>query len=197
MSRFTPTGVALGHMNVEDVSIENFKWIVDVNLWGVIHGTMAFLPLLRERPEARLVNVSSAWGLLAVPGAAPYCATKFAVRGFTDSLRLELMDTNVCVTLVCPSQVKTNIVHNGRHKNESARASLIRAFDKTMTNISADEAARLILAGVARKQRRVLIGRDARIFDLASRFLPDFILRFVTRRELRKLERELAAAELH
>ena len=187
-------GVALGQMNVEDVSIENFEWIVKVNMWGVFYGSMAFLPLLRHRPKAHLVNVCSVFGFLAIPGQAPYCATKFAVRGFTDALNLELMDTNVAVTLVCPSQVKTNIVRNGRHKDESTKANLIQFFDKKTTNISPEDAARIILEGVARKERRILVGRHTRLFDLAARFMPHAIMKMVARRKLKKFERALSSA---
>jgi len=182
-------GVALGMINLEDVSSEDFEWIVNVNLWGVVHGTMAFLPTLRKRPEASLVNVSSSFGLLAVPGQAPYCATKFAVRGFTDSIRLELLDTNVVVSLVCPSQVKTNIVRNGRHASETAKAELIQAFDEKMTRFSPTQMAEAILDGILHKKELILFGRDARIFSLASRFLPRSVIKTLTRRELRKIDR--------
>ena len=181
-------GVALGPMNLEDISYTDFQWIVNVNMWGVIHGTKAFLPLLCERPEASLVNVCSTFGLLAVPGQSPYCAAKFAVRGFTDSIRLELMDTNVCVTLVCPSQVKTNIIRHGRHKDEASKAEMVRKFDERMTKISAEEMAQVILDGVVRKREQVIFGRDARIFSFASRFLPRFVIKAATRRSLKQFE---------
>lgn len=180
-------GVALGPIDVQDVSHADFQWIVNVNMWGVIHGSIAFLPMLLERPQAGLVNVSSAYGLLAVPGQAPYCATKFAVRGFTDSIRLELMDTNVCVTLVCPSQVKTNIMRNGRHKNEETKAEFIRKFDERMTKYSAENMAQVILDGVVRKRRLIVFGRDARILSFASRFAPYSLVRAAIRFSLRRI----------
>lgn len=179
-------GVALGRINAEEVSYTDFEWIVKINLWGVIYGSMAFLPMLRERPEASLVNVSSCFGLLAVPGQAPYCATKFAVRGYTDSLRLELMDTNIHVTLVCPSQVRTNIIRHGRHLSEEAKALLVKQFDEEMSNVSAEEAARIIIDGVCRKRDQITIGKAARIYDIAARFLPRSVIKVFTRRELRK-----------
>jgi NAD(P)-dependent dehydrogenase (short-subunit alcohol dehydrogenase family) len=181
-------GVALGPMNLDDVSYADFEWIVKVNLWGVIHGTMAFLPLLRLRPQASLVNVCSAYGLLAVPRQVPYCATKFAVRGFTDALRLELMDTNIRVTLVCPSQVKTNILRNGRHKDEAAKADIVRKFDERMTRHSADDMARAILSGIEHGRETVVYGRDARIFSFASRFLPLSVIKSAARKALRRFE---------
>lgn len=179
-------GVALGRINAEEVTYTDFEWIVKINMWGVIYGSMAFLPMLRERPEASLVNVSSCFGLLAVPGQAPYCATKFAVRGYTDSLRLELMDTNIHVTLVCPSQVRTNIIRHGRHLSEEAKALLVKQFDEEMSNVTAEDAARIIIDGMCRKRDQITIGKAARIYDIASRFLPRSVIRLFTRRELRK-----------
>jgi len=183
-------GVALGMINLEEISSEDFEWIVNVNLWGVVHGTMAFLPMLRRRPEASLVNVSSTFGLLAVPGQAPYCATKFAVRGFTDALRLELLDTNVVVSLVCPSKVKTNIIRNGRHNTEEAKAELVRTFDEKMTRISAEKMAEVIIDGMLHKRELILFGRNARLYSLASRFLPRFAIKNLARQALTKLALE-------
>ena len=180
-------GVALGQMNLEHVSTDDFQWIVNVNLWGVVHGTMAFLPHLREQFKSRLVNVCSSFGLLAVPGQAAYCTTKFAVRGFTDSLRLELMDTGVGVTLVSPSQVKSNIIRNGRHQDDASRADLIRKFDTYMTRMTPAEAATIIWNGLARGKDHIVVGGDAKLFSFASRFLPRFVIRAATRRSLRKI----------
>jgi NADP-dependent 3-hydroxy acid dehydrogenase YdfG len=182
-------GVALGMMNLEEVRYDDLRWIIDVNLWGVIHGTMVFLPMLRERPEAHLVNVSSTFGLLAVPGQAPYCATKFAVRGFTDSIRLELMGTKVCVTLVCPSKVRTNIVRNGRHKDEQAKSDLIKKFDERMTKFTPDQMATAIIDGMLKKREQILFGRNAHIVSLASRILPRSVIKAVARKALESMER--------
>lgn len=180
-------GVSLGQMDFEEIPYEDFQWIIDVNLWGVIHGTMAFLPMLRNRPEAKLVNVCSSFGMLAVPGQAAYCASKFAVRGFTDSLRLELMDSAIRVTLVCPSQVRTNIVRNGRHRDEAAKQKLIHQFDTMLTRITPADAARTILRGLQKNREFVPIGQDAKIFNFASRFVPQWIIKVLTRRALKQL----------
>jgi butyryl-CoA dehydrogenase len=181
-------GVALGPMRLQDVSHADFQWIVNVNLWGVVNGTMAFLPMLRQRPAASLVNISSCYGLLAVPLQAPYCTTKFAVRGFTDSVRLELMDTDVCVTLVCPSQVRTNIIRNARHKNEVDKQDLIRKFDERMTRSTPDEMAQTIIGAILHKREHVVFGRDAKIISFVSRFLPRAVIKKVARRGLAKFE---------
>lgn len=180
-------GVALGQMTMDDVTYEDFRWIVEINLWGVIHGTLAFLPLLRERPQAKLVNVCSSFGLLAVPEQTPYCTAKFAVRGFTDSLRLELMDTNIRVSLVCPSQVRTNIVRYGRHKDEAARHDQIEKFDTVHTRITPSDAATTILDGLRKNREFILVGSDAKLFNIASRFVPRFIIKRFTRRELKRI----------
>ena len=182
-------GVALGAMSLDEISYDDFRWVIDVNMWGVIHGAVAFLPMLRERPEASLVNVSSSFGLLAVPLQAPYCASKFAVRGFTDSLRLELLDSNVCVTLVCPSQIRTNIVRHGRHRDEASREELVRIFDRHLSPISAESMAETIVNGIVRKQEQIIFGSDAKQYWWASRFVPRRVIKALARQGLRKLDR--------
>ena len=191
-------GVALGVMKIEDVAPTDFEWIIRTNLWGVIHGTMAFLPLLRNRPQAHLVNLCSSFGLLAVPRQVAYCTAKFAVRGFTEALRLELAGSGLHVTLVCPSQVRTNIVRDGRHTSEAARDVQSRVFETRFSKVTAEQAAHAILKGVAARRRRVFIG-DARIIDFVSRFLPYGIILRGAQREIKMLdqlpppERTLAA----
>lgn len=184
-------GVALGDIPLEEVSHEDFHWLMNVNLWGVVYGTTAFLPLLRERseqhPEAGLVNICSSFGLLAVPGQVPYCTSKFAVRGFTESLRLELIDTNIRVTLVCPSQVKTNILRHGRHKSEEQKAEIVHKFETYMANVTAEEAAAAIIDGVKRNKKQILIGRSAKQSAFASRFLPRFVIEHKVKKVLKQL----------
>ena len=126
------------------------------------------------------MNVCSTFGLLAVPGQAPYCATKFAVRGFTDSIRLELMDTNVCVTLVCPSKVRTNIIRNARHKDERAKKDLVQKFDeRRMTRFTPEQMAKAIIDGMLRKRDQVLLGKTARIISLASQIIPRSLIKAI------------------
>lgn len=181
-------GVSLGVMKVDEIRREDFEWVMNINIWGVINGTMAFLPMLRERPEASLVNVSSSFGLLGVPLQAPYCASKFAVRGFSESLQLELIDTNICVTLVYPSRVRTNILRNGRHKDEATKDELVRLFEERVSRISPDKMAEAIIDGILNKRERILYGRSAKIYSWVSRFLPRFIIRAAARRGLRKID---------
>ncbi|MCH2210245.1 MAG: SDR family NAD(P)-dependent oxidoreductase [Fuerstiella sp.] len=181
-------GVALGIMKIEEVSQEDFEWIINVNMWGVINGTLAFLPMLRERPEANLVNVSSSFGLLGVPLQAPYCASKFAVRGFTESVRLELTHTNICVTLAYPSQVKTNILRNARHRNAEDRTNLVRMFDEQVARISPEDMAAAIFDAIVNRREQVIFGLDAKLYSWASRFAPGFFIRAAARKGLRAVE---------
>ncbi len=167
-------GVALG-ATVESMSYEDFEWLMNINFWGVVYGTKAFLPHLKASGEGHVVNVSSVFGLISVPSQAAYNAAKFAVRGFTDSLRMELEieGAHVSVTTVHPGGIKTNIVRNARMDPsvtelagdlEQARSDFERAFITTP-----EKAARQILTAVGRDRRRALIGPDAKVIDLVSR----------------------------
>ncbi len=110
---FNNAGVALLG-NFEEISLENFRWLMGVNFWGVIYGTAYFLPLLKKEKRAHVVNTSSLLGFVGAIGQSAYCASKFAVRGFTESLRHELKDTNICVTCVHPGFVRTAIAKNAK-----------------------------------------------------------------------------------
>ena len=159
---------------VHELTYETLEWTINVNLWGVIYGTKAFLPHLLERQEASLVNVSSVYGLVGWPGQAAYCASKFAVRGFTEALRQELRKSSVAVTLVFPGGVRTNIARNSRTDHRIDR----QTFEEGVTRIeamfktSADQAADAIVSGMRSNAARVLIGRDARRIDGLARIRP-------------------------
>lgn len=150
---------------------EAFEKIININMWGVIYGSKAFLPYLRQRPEAALVNVSSIFGVIGYPNQGPYVASKFAVRGFTETLRIELARTPIAVTCVHPGGIKTNIVRNIATDNPRRLEQFAKVFDR-MAPTSADEAARQILEGIRKKKKRVVIGPDARKLDLLSRHFP-------------------------
>lgn len=175
---FNNAGVALGS-TLEDASYEELEWIVQINFWGVAYGTKAFLPHLRASGDGHVVNISSVFGLAAVPLNGAYNATKFAVRGFTECLRMELEMTNapVSATSVYPGGIKTNIARRAR-TNESVRRISGRAAEEgarrmeRLLRTTPTEAARKILRGVERDERRVLIGQDAVAFDLLTRALP-------------------------
>ncbi len=172
---FNNAGVALT-ATVESMAIEDFRWLMDINFWGVVHGTQAFLPHLKASGEGHVVNISSVFGLLSIPSQSAYNAAKFGVRGFTDSLRMELEieGAPVSSTTVHPGGIKTNIVRNSRLDPSAASVAgaskdkLAVDFDK-VARTTPEKAARVILAAVQADRRRVLIGPDARLFDLASR----------------------------
>ncbi len=164
-------GIAHEQLPIEQIGYDQFEKVINVNLWGVINGSKAFLPYLKERPEAALVNLSSVFGLVAYPLQGPYVTTKFAVRGFTEMLRVELAGTPVSVTCVHPAVVRTNIVRNMDTPNTEERDELARKFEK-LASVSSEQAARKIIRGIRRQQRRVLIGREAYIVDWLARILP-------------------------
>lgn len=174
---FNNAGVALG-ATVEGMKIEDFRWLMDINFWGVVYGTQAFLPHLKAAGEGHVINVSSLFGLLAVPTSSAYHAAKFAVRGYTESLRqeLDIMDCGVSATCVHPGGIKTAIARNAR-SDASIRAlglneeTASRDFEKNFIT-SADKAARIILRAVRRNQRRVLVGPDAVLLDKLVRLFP-------------------------
>jgi short-subunit dehydrogenase len=150
---------------------------MNINFWGTVHGTRAFLPHLSTRGEAHIVNLSSIFGIIAPPGQTAYCAAKFAVRGFSESLRheLQMAKSPVRLSVVHPGGVATNIARNsqaGSGMTDNARRSeAIDRFDKIATKSPAAAAARII-QGVERNEPRILIGSDARFMDLLQRFRP-------------------------
>jgi butyryl-CoA dehydrogenase len=152
----------------------DFAWLMDINFWGVVHGTKAFLPHLKASGEGHLVNISSVFGLISIPSQSAYNAAKFGVRGFTDALRMELeIDrAGVSCTTVHPGGIKTNIGRNARIDPEvAAMADLddpADAFDR-IAKTTPEKAARQILTAVRRNRRRALIGPDAKALDLVAR----------------------------
>ncbi|RZQ60631.1 SDR family NAD(P)-dependent oxidoreductase [Amycolatopsis suaedae] len=148
----------------------DLDWIVGINFWGVVHGSKAFLPHLIAADEAYLVNVSSMFGLIGVPGQAAYSATKFGVRGFTEALRQEMLagGHRVGVSSVHPGCVRTNIVRDARGIPDAERAESARAFDR-IAGTTAERAASTILRGVQRRKPKILVGGDARVVDLLPR----------------------------
>ena len=165
------------------MSYDDLQWLMDINFWGVVHGTMAFLPHLKAAGEGHVVNISSVFGLTAIPSQSAYNASKFAVRGFTDCLRIELdlERAGVSATTVHPGGIRTNIVRNARidPRSKDVRGrDLVREFDR-VTATKPDKAARVILDGIERDKRRVLIGPDARVFDAISRLPAAFAQRVV------------------
>jgi NAD(P)-dependent dehydrogenase (short-subunit alcohol dehydrogenase family) len=166
-------GVALGG-TFEQVSDEDVEWLFGINFWGVVRMTRAFLPLLRASDDARLVNLSSVFGLVAPPGQAAYAASKFAVRGFSEALRHELAGTSVGVTVVHPGGVATAIadsarVPQGAPADEVARG---RAAIRRALKLPAEVAGETIVRGVERRRVRVLVGPDAHAIVAIERVAP-------------------------
>jgi NAD(P)-dependent dehydrogenase (short-subunit alcohol dehydrogenase family) len=181
-------GVGLA-ATIADMSYDDLHWLIDIDFWGVVHGTKAFLPHLKESGEGHVVNVSSVFGLVAVPGQGAYNAAKFAVRGFTECLRqeLELEGANVSATCVHPGGIRTAIARKARvlaRPGSPSREEMNARFDQ-FARTSAEAAARAIVRGVRRNARRVLIGPDARLIDGLQRLLPAAYQRIIVRQARR------------
>lgn len=166
-------GVALMG-NVDQLQLEDFEWLFNINFWGVVRTTKAFLPVLRREPQAHLVNISSVFGLISPAGQAPYCASKFAVRGFTDVLRHELEGTNITVSVVHPGGIRTQIAHNSRRAASFDEKQAKQLADKFVQEgmTSPEQAAQRIVKGIEQREPRILIGPDARLMDWLSRLMP-------------------------
>ena len=167
-------GVAVG-ATVERSSYDDIEWLMGINFWGVVHGTKAFLPHLKASGDGHVVNISSVFGLVSIPTQSAYNAAKFAVRGFSDALRIELEieRADVSVTTIHPGGIKTNIARNARVDPSVAdvggdATAFADEFDK-LARTTPEKAARQIIKAVERNRRRALIGPDAKLFDLASR----------------------------
>jgi len=152
------------------------EWLRRINFGGVVNGTRAFLPILAEQDEGVIVNTSSVFGLLGMPYQSAYCASKFAVRGFTDALRQELRGTGVCVVTVHPGGIRTNIARNARIRSDPegrGRSHDQMAADfEAITMTSPEKAAEIICRGVERGKARILVGPDAYAFDALARVAP-------------------------
>ena len=168
-------GVALGG-TFEEVSLEDFAWLMDINFWGVVYGTKAFLPQMQRQAVAHIVNVSSVFGLAGPPGQTAYAASKFAVRGFTESLRAELKGTPVAVSCVHPGGIKTNIAVNARTTvTDPARLTVEQKRWENLLKMPPEEAATIIIRGIERNSPRILIGNDARLLDALARLSPAMV----------------------
>ncbi len=162
-------GVSLG-ATVEAMSFEDFEWLMNINFWGVVYGTKAFMPYLKESGDGHIVNLSSVFGLISVPSQSAYNAAKFAVRGFSDTLRMELEieGAKVSVTTVHPGGIKTNIPDPSVCEIAGDRDKALADFERAFIT-SPEKAAQQILAAVRRDRRRALIGPDAKVIDLVAR----------------------------
>ena len=189
---FNNAGVALSTL-LEKVRPEDFEWIMGINFWGVVWGTQAFLPHLRASGDGHVINTSSLFGLMSVPLSGCYNASKFAVRGYTEALRmeLELVKAPVSATCVHPGGVRTGIARSARMDASGAAVTGVdveearRRFDKLLDATSAQSAALQILRAVERNRRRVLVGGDARFADKLVRLLGSWYQPLVVARARR------------
>ncbi|MFJ1759230.1 SDR family NAD(P)-dependent oxidoreductase [Amycolatopsis sp. NPDC088138] len=195
---FNNAGVAVTS-TVLDAVPEDDDWLHDINFRGVVHGTRAFLPVLAEQGEGAIVNTSSVFGLAGMPYQSAYCAAKFAVRGFTDSLRHELRGTGVRAITVHPGGITTNIARNARMRRDPegrgrSKDEMAAQFE-AMTMTSPERAAEIIHTGVDRGKARILVGPDAYLFDALTRVTPTHYHAVLSRLQNRMRARQTEAVK--
>ena len=197
---FNNAGVAVSS-SVLDTVVEDDDWLWDINFHGVVNGTRAFLPILVGQDSGAIVNTSSVFGLVGMPNQSAYCAAKFAVRGFTDSLRQELRGTGVRAVNVHPGGINTNIVRNARFRTDPdgrgrSHDQMVQEF-AAITMTEPAKAAQIIQRGVEQGKARILVGPDARLFDALARVAPTHYYDILSRVEsrLRGRARETAAQQ--
>jgi len=162
------------HGDFDEVSLDDFRWLMGINFWGLVYGVKYFLPMLKREPRAHIVNLSSVFGIIAPAGQVPYAASKFAVRGFTEALRHELQDSTVAVSCVHPGGIRTPIARHSRlgaATSPEKREENIARFER-LARIPPETAAAKILRGVERRSPRILIGVDAHFIDVLQRLRP-------------------------
>ena len=178
-------GVALLSGTFEHTKLADFEWLMRINLWGAIYLTKAFYPYFLERNEGHIVMLSSVFGLAGIQNQVAYCTSKFALRGFAETLRMELAGTGVGTTVVHPGGVNTNIVRHSRVVEQITSATMhqqtISRFEKIALT-SPEGAARQILNAVEKKKARLVIGRDGLALDLLTRLFPEGYTRLVKNR---------------
>ncbi|WP_372983840.1 SDR family NAD(P)-dependent oxidoreductase [Microbacterium sp.] len=173
--------------DLDQLTMEEMRWLTDVNLWGTVSITKALLPALRAAPAAHITHLASVYALAAPAGRIPYSLSKFAVRGFSEALRHELDGTSVTVGAVYPAGVRTGIILHGRYAAaiEPAVAARAAAAQAAMYHTEPADAAALIVRATARRRARTMVGREARLIDVLTRVAPSSYWR-VMRRPLRE-----------
>ncbi|HEY2545852.1 MAG TPA: SDR family NAD(P)-dependent oxidoreductase, partial [Candidatus Acidoferrum sp.] len=168
----------------QELSLDDLRWLMGINFWGVVYGVTYFLPILKQQPRAQIVNLSSVFGIVAPVGQSAYSASKFAVRGFTEAVRHELDGTSVFVSCVHPGGIHTPIAKRARlgaKAPQSKKDEAVAFFDK-VTPTSPEAAAARILKGVEKREPRILIGPDARQIDIVQRLRPATYWKIMTKR---------------
>jgi len=171
---------------LEDISYADFEWLMGINLWGVVYGCKEFLPYLKQQSEAHIVNMSSVNGIYTDPNNGAYCTSKFAVRGFTETLCQELSSLPITVSCVHPGGVKTDIARHARFYKVSdgslSKDEAARLFE-LIARTPADKAAKLIIAGIKKDRPRIMVGPDAYVLDWLKRLFPVGFQKFVGRKD--------------
>ncbi|MCL4147094.1 UNVERIFIED_CONTAM: hypothetical protein GTU68_002591 [Idotea baltica] len=190
-------GVAIGKASLEELDYDSFEWLMNINTWGMIYGTKAFWPYLKKQKTACVVNLSSLFGLIGVGHQIAYCTSKFAIRGFTESLRMEVAQTapGINVMSVHPGGVKTNIANNSTwitNISDEQKEKHVKSFEKSFIT-TAESAASTIINGIIKNKKRVLVGRDAKLVDLINRILPalytNILGRILNKRHEKRVEK--------
>jgi NADP-dependent 3-hydroxy acid dehydrogenase YdfG len=173
-------GVSVG-ADLEDHSLEDFDWIVGINFWGVVHGCKFFLPHLRRSDDAYIVNLSSMFGLIGIPGQSSYCATKFAVRGFSEAIAAELAETNVRVMSVHPGGIRTNIAKDTRISGAmaSGHERVVEYFERRA--MPPEKCAEKIVSAMRKGKSRLLVAPEAFATDVIKRLFPSLPQRWIAR----------------
>ncbi len=182
---------------VDELTYEDFEWVMNIDFWGMVYGTKAFLPQMQAKGAGHIVNVSSVFGIISVPTQAAYNSAKFAIRGFTEALRHEMKGTEIKVSCVHPGGIKTNIVRNARFLQSTqatAREDAASGFDK-LAMTTPEKAGRVIVNGIAKNKPRILIGIDAKIIDWMQRLMPVSYGRIMFRGEGSPLTGQADAAD--
>ena len=170
--------------SIEEIDYDDFDWVFDIVFYGVLYGTKAFLPYLRKRPEANIVNISSVNGFFPFPGNGPYNCAKHAVKALNQTLIQELRGTNIHITSVHPGGIKTNIVRNSRMINpmqEGMTKDLAASRFEKMASTTPEKAAETIINGILKDKERLLVGLDAYALDVLTRVFPQGFSNFIGR----------------
>jgi len=172
---FNNAGVAAKN-RLEDMPYEDFEWVININMWGVVYGTKAFLPHLKLRPEAHIVNIASINSMLGFPENGPYTMSKYAVQAFTETLIQEYMGTNLHVSSIHPGGIRTCIASSARNIKQQEADT----FSKIAAT-SPEKAAKTIIKGVRRNKEKIFVGPDAVFMQLLKRLFPNASVRLTGR----------------
>lgn len=181
-------GIGLGDYLVHEVDLNLFERVMSINFYGVLYGTHYFIPHLLKRPEASLVNISSVFGLTGISRSSAYCSSKFAVYGLNQCLWNEYADTNLSIHSVHPGGINTNITQNSLDYNSVADTKMHDAFQKEFLKLTPEYAASVIIDGIKKGKKKILIGAEASQLDFVTRFFPLQGNSFINKTIKRKLE---------